>query len=124
MEKRSAWATPFGLAFIVGTAAALVAGYYTGAGMRGGDFGNIATTDINLSDNLAEAYPDENALIAANREPAPAPVAATPPPAPEQNVATPAPAETAPTEVRRPRDRSEAEPPPEEAPQDEPDGNR
>ena len=103
-----------------------MAGYYTGAGMRGGEIANIAVTDYNMSDNMTQAYPDENALIAANREPPPAPVAAPPPPAPEQNLATVAPqaVEAAPAEVRRPRDRAESEPPPEDAPQDEPDGNR
>jgi hypothetical protein len=71
--NRNSWTTPFGLAFLVGSVAALIAGYATGSGMRGGSELNMAVPSL----NAAEPYVDENALIAANREPA-APVAPAP----------------------------------------------
>ena len=137
--NRNSWTSPFGLAFLVGSLAALVAGFATGSGMRAGTELNMATPSMNLT----EPYVDENALIAANREPtAPAtpPPAATQAPAPSPDT-TPAPS-PAPTPVRNPsgedaesdvellppeprdppRRRRNAEPPLEEEPSEEPQG--
>jgi hypothetical protein len=136
--KRNVWTSPFGLAFIIGSLAALVAGYFTGAGMSGSG-ANMALTNYNMAaDNLAEPYPDENALIAANREPAapvpvpqaaPPPVAAPAPQAPtESEPEIVAPPEDEPPLVERPRARDRRdrrdEPPPEDVPEENPDGPR
>jgi hypothetical protein len=134
---RNSWTTPFGLAFLVGSVAALVAGYFTGAGMRG-----ATISELNMANaaafNSAEPYVDENALVAANREPT-----APPPPAPAvQAPAAQPPASTdtrevaddsspteaqpdadLPPEPREPsRRRRPAEPPPEDEPGDAPPG--
>jgi hypothetical protein len=139
--NRNSWTSPFGLAFLVGSLAALVAGFFTGAGMRGGSELNVVVPMLN---NAAEPYVDENALIAANREPvpppapapAPAPVQAAPAAEaqaePSETIAAPttrspsgtgAEAEPLPPEPRYPpRRRRSVEPPPEEDPGDEPPG--
>jgi hypothetical protein len=137
--KRNVWTSPFGLAFIIGSIAALIAGYFAGAGMSGGET-NMALANYNMAaDNFAEAYPDENALIAANREPSappPAPQAAPPPsvaapaptptPAPVTEEVAPPDDEPVPVERPRTRDRRDrrAEPPPEDLPEENPDGPR
>ena len=136
--NRNSWTSPFGLAFLVGSLAALVAGFFTGAGMRGGSELNLASPMLN---NMAEPYVDENALVAANREPAapeppPTPVQAAPAPEPPPAIDDSAPVtrrspaaepdadvDLLPPEPREPpRRRRSAEPPPEEDPGDEPPG--
>jgi hypothetical protein len=65
--RRNIWTTPFGLAFMIGSAFALVAGYAYGR-----NFVSVAVTDLNVAegyDNMS-APTDENLLIEANREPA------------------------------------------------------
>ena len=141
--NRNSWTSPFGLAFLVGSLAALVAGFATGSGMRGGSELNM-TEPGNLSLNLVEPYVDENALVAANREPAPTAAAPPPPvasPAPEEVEPAP-PSPASPPTVRRPlgteaepdaellppeprdppRRRRNREPPPDEEFSDEPPG--